>query len=102
MIKITVDKFDGIINTLIMIVGKRIYRNTDLNVNIILLYKNKLRDKNKIKLYFASSEGWKEKYPTLIQRFEFKASLFEDAIKRYNNKKPEKNNKMVDKFVKYL
>tara|TARA_B100000579_G_scaffold239549_1_gene196447 strand:+ start:325 stop:504 length:180 start_codon:yes stop_codon:yes gene_type:complete len=57
MIKITVDKLDGIINKLIMIVGRRIYRNTELNVNIILLYKNKLRDKNKIKLYFASSEG---------------------------------------------
>ena len=57
MIKITVDKLDGIINKLIIIVGRRIYRNTEINVNIILLYKNKLRDKNKIKLYFASSEG---------------------------------------------
>ena len=102
IIKIAVDKLEGIIKKMMKKEGNKIYLNTDVKDVIVFLYKKRLRERNRIKLYFANSDGWKEKKPTLIQRLAFAPGYKEGNINKYNNNMPETNNKITDKLVKYL
>ena len=69
-INTTVDKLDCIIKALIINEGDSIYMKKYLNESNLSLYNTRFLHKKRIKLYFASSEGWKEIKPNLIQRLE--------------------------------
>ena len=56
-IRSAVDKLNGNTNKKMRMIGKSIYKKRCENLKISCLYITKLRHKNKIKLYFANSDG---------------------------------------------
>ena len=98
-----VDRLDGKIKNITLKAGAIINMKKNLKDLIFSSCKNIFLHKNKIKLYLASSDGWKEKIPTLIHRVDLIEVSPKTAGKIKNNSRPiDRNKRIEDRLVKYL
>ena len=102
-----VEAFDLIVREQTKIIGKKMGKKAVWTVKFFSFFKDKFRAKNKIRLNFANSEGWKVKPKILIHLLAsiglLKSSRTYDGVRRAQvNNTIELINKINERLVKYL